>query len=254
MGIRNTVGKGLAGLVLVGGSMGLMGCGSTGPRSYSPYAPDSHNNPAPVVQNSNSENNSLGLSILGGILSGFGAQRGKPGAVFFGRALSEHGAAEASRSDVNVYNNERTQISYNPRQATIFAFDEWVDDGDRIIQSDELKGMKEHFSNGENISFGSFLRGYRGLVLDLNLIRFENKEKEYHSQLGVIARRGLSLKGKSEKIFKEYIEKDVGKFFVGEDDFFMINKVDEGLRPGLYTAALTAPDGYIIASSQFEVN
>ncbi|MGV8142886.1 MAG: hypothetical protein ACP5NS_04635 [Candidatus Pacearchaeota archaeon] len=100
--------KGLVGLMTAGailaGSVGLGGCrtgadqrfnaGLTTPQQYSQEK-----------QVENNYNDGLALTLLGGLIGARGAQINNPGAVVFGNALSNHGAAQVSALDVLVNNN-----------------------------------------------------------------------------------------------------------------------------------------------------
>ncbi len=154
----------LAGSVAVS-SFGLNGCGS-------------------MNQN---QRTGLALSLLGGSVSGLGARKGDLGAVAYGQAISNHGAAMANQSQVeqNVYvqpqnqqpqqtreySNNQSQIQQNNRKKEFRAdgfqtnlnpkFGEtWIGtfnyfndfNKDNLAAYDELIGKKSKFSKDEKIT------------------------------------------------------------------------------------------------------
>ncbi len=111
--------KGLLGLMTAGailvGSAGLSGCRTGADQRY---LSGQTNYPQYLAERKaeSDYNDGLALSLLGGLIGARGAQIGNPGAVVFGRALSNHGAAQASSSDVvvNNYIPNQTVAQYNP--------------------------------------------------------------------------------------------------------------------------------------------
>ena len=115
--VRKGLLRGLAGLVLLG-SMSLGGCISGAAQRYN----SGMTTPAQYSQEKAAEdryNNSLGISLLGGLIGARGVQIGNPGAVVFGNALANHGAAQASAPNI-VVNNSPPNV-YVPNQSPAYA-------------------------------------------------------------------------------------------------------------------------------------
>ena len=180
--MRKAVVGGLVGLVI-----GLGGCANhramyeRGEISYEDY------------QRSEERDNAAMTSLLGGLLGGLGARRGDAGAVVLGQAISHHGAAQAGRSEVNVYNSpsqqEARQVYVAPQpvaEPTTRAengphiiynekFDELVvgtfnyamdlDNNGFVHYPDEYKGIKDYFTAEEKITVSL---GSQNLIPDLS--------------------------------------------------------------------------------------
>ena len=168
------------------------------------------------------EQNSALTSLVGGVIGGLGAQRGKPGAIVLGQAISNHGAAQAARSEVNVYNNpsQSQPVYVSPPQQPVYVepvnnpqngphsldnsrfgeiivgtFNYCFDfDNDGIIEWDnEYQGIKDYFNAGEKItvSLGSSrlmgdlsykLVDSNGDVVDQDSIKERGVEESYSLQ------------------------------------------------------------------------
>ena len=110
MSFRKKVRNGLVGLVLLAGSSLIGGCAAQRARDAYNRGLVSYD----AVLEAQNQDEALTLSLIGGGVAGLGAHKGKPEGIYVGRALSEHGAAMAGKSNVHQTVNVSPKNSYEP--------------------------------------------------------------------------------------------------------------------------------------------
>jgi len=154
-GLSGMLGAGLIGVSTLGGCVSLEDQLAQGKIDQAQYRAGKQRQNAQMT------------SLFGGLLGGLGAQRGQPGAVFLGQAISAHGAAEAGGSEVNVYNAPQAQPSYTPQPQ-------------QVIQTEPLNNPNNGPHSFYHSRFGEIIVGTCNYVFDKNNNRREDYPAEFN--------------------------------------------------------------------------
>ena len=142
-GLSGMLGAGLIGVSTLGGCVSLEDQLAQGKIDQAQYRAGKQRQNAQMT------------SLFGGLLGGLGAQRGQPGAVILGQAISNQGAAQAGRSEVNVYNTPQSQPAYTPQPQ-------------QVIRIDPISNPNNGPRSFRHSRFGEIIVGTCNFIFDFN--------------------------------------------------------------------------------------